>query len=275
MQLVPVIDISSESLQKIVTVSFSANAQQTLGLLLKIPNPYFISDGGDIIGYLNFKQTNGNVYCPLCLGKSLPPHGIEELARAIVDQAEVLSSRYYTILMREPMPNLLLSLLPYIKLEDSVLDYCRPQSSTLLLVEESEFRWSADVPDSMALKALHLDAYAYEKDYVMGTWDDLIENYLSSNAQKIMISCYLGDNLVGCAIGYVYDTHTYIYSICVASKHEGQGIGAGLMRRFINQSLAKEVQLKVYANNTRAVMMYEHFGFEFIDIRSIVGRNLA
>jgi len=274
MQLIPVTDRSTGVLQKIVTEHFPINAEHTLGLLQKIPNLYLISEGGNIIGYLNFKQFNGNGYCPLCISQSLSANSSEELARAICKQAEAQCGRYYIILMREPMPNLLSSMLPYIRLEDSGRDYRRPKSSKLLELGESDLRWSADVPDEKALKALHLDAYAYEKDYVFGTWDELIDNFLSSDIPKIMISCYLGNTLVGCAIGNDYDTHTYIYSICVAIKHEGQGIGAGLMRRFINQSLGKEVQLKVYANNARAVRMYEHFGFKFIDITTLVGSNI-
>jgi ribosomal protein S18 acetylase RimI-like enzyme len=155
--------------------------------------------------------------------------------------------------------------------EDSVRDYCREGNQLIYDVEKGEYQWIDTIADVSALKALHADAYSYEKEYEVGTWDDLIDRFLSCQTPKITICCYSGTRLIGSVIGFMYDSYNYIYSICVANEYQGKGIGSGLMRCFVNASQGKAIQLRVYSNNHMAWTMYEHFGFEFVELSALVG----
>jgi ribosomal protein S18 acetylase RimI-like enzyme len=273
MKLIPVTDRSPEVLQKIVKEHFSDDAEETLRLLEKIQEPYFITEGGEITGYLNLKQYQKTIYIPIYL-KCLPDESeIRGLAMEIQAELRTLDHKYFVIVLRKSLPGMLNSLMKYIPVEDTVRDYRKEKVQGLYDLGLSEYRWSEAIEDVPALKALHADAYSYEKEYVIGTWDDLLDQFLSSPTPKITITCHAGERLVGSAIGYAHESHTYIYSICVAGDHQGKGIGARLMRRFINASRGKAIELKVYSNNEHAVAMYERFGFEFRDLSSLVGYN--
>lgn len=273
MKIIPITDRSPDTLQSIVSEHFFDDFEQTIKLLQKVPNPYYIMDGSETIGYLNLKKLRRTIYIPIYLKRIISEACIHELAINIQSVLQNFDYEYFVIVLRKAIPGFLNSLMPDIIVEDTVRDYQRTETQALFEVGKSEYRWSKAVYDVSALKALHADAYAYEKDYVIGTWDDLIDQFFSSQTPKIIVTCHIDDRLLGSAIGYVHDSHSYIYSICVAGDYQGKGIGSGLMRRFINESLGKRIELRVYSKNERAVTMYEHFGFQFMDLSTLIGIN--
>ncbi|HPS40369.1 MAG TPA: GNAT family N-acetyltransferase, partial [Candidatus Cloacimonadota bacterium] len=172
--------------------------------------------------------------------------------------------------LRNSLPGLLDCFDKYLQPEDAVRDYRREGDSKSYPETDQGYRWSSRIEDINYLKALHYDAYSYEKEYVIGTWGDLIDIYVNSDIPKQIIACYSAEKLIGCAIGYLYPSHAYIYSLCVLSGYQDHGIGTELMRRFINLSGNMPIELKVYRNNEKALAMYERYGFQFTQLSSIV-----
>ena len=62
------------------------------------------------------------------------------------------------------------------------------------------------------------------------------------------------------------DHHMTALGVYVAKEWRDQGIGAGLMKRCVEWAKAspvvERVELEVYAQNARAIHLYEKFGFE-------------
>ena len=89
----------------------------------------------------------------------------------------------------------------------------------------------------------------------------------------VMFVAVLGDDVVGNAIVQRNRTKRYSHraeiSITVVKKYWGQGIGSQLMRMMID--FAKEtgieiLYLEVRSDNTRAISLYEKFGFSRIGV---------
>ncbi|GAB1467970.1 hypothetical protein MASR2M64_06640 [Candidatus Cloacimonadota bacterium] len=273
MNIIPVSDQSPEVLHKIISEQFTEDIETTLNLLQKVRNPFLIWEGNSVIGYLNLKQVGKTIHIPIYLRIYPTESGIIELVEGIKGILHDSDYKYFVIVMRRPMPSLLNSFMRNIQVEDTVCYYRRDKNFALFALEESEYRWVYTIDNVMDLIEIHHDAYAYEKEYVIGTWDNLIKIFLSSQTPKIMVYCYADDRLIGCALGYVYDSYTYIYSICVVVDYQSKGVCSGLMRRFINESHGKPIELNVYSTNEHAVAIYEHFGFVFKEISTLVGIN--
>lgn len=272
-KIIPISDRSPEVLDSVVSECFCDDTARTLMLLQKVPNPFFVMDGSTIVGYLNLKQIGGTMYIPIYLRERLADGLIPVLLGGIKSILHKHEYRYFVLSLRKPISGFLGTMTHHFTVEDSVRDYRRAGKPQLLDAGGFEYQWTDAIDNVSALKALHADAYSYEKEYVVGNWDDLIDQFMSSKSPKITLCCNSGSRLIGSAIGYVYDTHTYIYSICVANEYQGMGVGSGLIRRFVNESKGKAIELRVYSNNESAHTMYEHFGFELVDLSSLVGAS--
>ena len=80
-----------------------------------------------------------------------------------------------------------------------------------------------------------------------------------------------GDSLVGMFGIYTFPDrprrrHAGVIAICVHEEWQGKGVGGELMRAMIDFSdnwlNLKRLELEVFADNQRAIHLYERFGFE-------------
>lgn len=88
--------------------------------------------------------------------------------------------------------------------------------------------------------------------------------------KSVMLLGFVGENLVSIASCDALTArervaHRASVSLTVARNYWGQGIGRGVMEAliaFARQAGLEVLQLEVRADNTRAVALYEHLGFE-------------
>lgn len=77
-----------------------------------------------------------------------------------------------------------------------------------------------------------------------------------------------------CLLGYFVQTpmveETHLLTIAVHESRQGQGIGRFLLRHVVNQARSMQmsaVSLEVRVSNTRALALYETFGFRLVGRR--------
>lgn len=58
----------------------------------------------------------------------------------------------------------------------------------------------------------------------------------------------------------------YISNICVATEYRNKGVATGLINYLINQNKDKPLFLHVLKNNTNSIRLYEHLGFNIMDL---------
>ncbi|HKS49422.1 MAG TPA: ribosomal protein S18-alanine N-acetyltransferase [Amycolatopsis sp.] len=87
------------------------------------------------------------------------------------------------------------------------------------------------------------------------------------------LGAYEQDTLVGYAglaiVGRPGDYETSVHTIGVVESHQGQGVGAALLRALLARAdeLGAPVFLEVRTDNDRAVALYERHGFSRIGLR--------
>ena len=98
-------------------------------------------------------------------------------------------------------------------------------------------------------------------------------NRFYNSEKDLMLVALDGDTVVGNAIvernKILRYNHRAEISITVLKDYWGQGIGSELMRRMISfaeNTGARILYLEVRADNTRAISLYEKFGFKSIGI---------
>lgn len=82
--------------------------------------------------------------------------------------------------------------------------------------------------------------------------------------------CHDGLDLVGYAVFMVALDEAHLLNISVAPAHQGQGIGARLLRWVMDRAVragASRLLLEVRPSNASALRLYEHFGFVRIGVR--------
>jgi ribosomal-protein-alanine N-acetyltransferase len=80
----------------------------------------------------------------------------------------------------------------------------------------------------------------------------------------------VGDRAVAYYIGLNVVGEVTLMDIGVDKAYQGQGYGKAMLNQFLAQSLSiegEEVWLEVRQSNTRAIGLYELFGFELIETR--------
>ncbi|MDY0151787.1 MAG: GNAT family N-acetyltransferase [Candidatus Cloacimonas sp.] len=274
MKLIPLIDRSTDKLELLITKNFGDDYGYVLGLLKKLPAVCCISLDGQTIGFLNLKQTLKTVHIPIYLNREMYDNEVSELMQAIHVLLQGMEYQYLVFVQRKPIPEILSVLKKFVEVENIGLHYCKESSQTSYEISPDTFTWTANIPDPTALKSLHLQCFADEKEYVVGTWDSLIAQYLASEKQKICFACFQDGLLVGSILGYLGDTNAYIYSVCVLPACSSRGIGSKLMRLFLNQCPSLQVELHVYSENKAATALYEKLGFWKTGIASLVARNI-
>ncbi len=74
---------------------------------------------------------------------------------------------------------------------------------------------------------------------------------------------YAGVSRLGRKPPYEYEIHT----IGVDKRHQGQGIGRGLLDRLLDIATGGEVYLEVRTDNAAAIALYESAGFAVVGLR--------
>jgi len=150
---------------------------------------------------------------------------------------------------------------PFDKSVHMVLSYRDFQNSDAIPGENLTFKLEA--LDKEKLLNLHLKAYASEPPYVVGQWDELIDNYLSLD-NTITLSCKYNELLIGVCLGVSHpeNGYNYIYSVCVLPECQGKGFGDQLMNRFVQLTASESYQLEVLFSNYPARKVYESIGFK-------------
>jgi ribosomal-protein-alanine N-acetyltransferase len=89
-----------------------------------------------------------------------------------------------------------------------------------------------------------------------------------SKPSGICLAASTGDELLGYVICSRYDQVWHLMNIAVAPERRGSGIAGQLMRRLIEESQGKlPFTLEVRVSNSRAIGMYERFGFRSAGVR--------
>lgn len=82
--------------------------------------------------------------------------------------------------------------------------------------------------------------------------------------------CRLAGQLVGYFVLMIALDESHLLNLSVAQAHQGVGIGASLLGQSMfvaRRSGATSLLLEVRPSNTRALALYEYFGFERIGVR--------
>jgi [ribosomal protein S18]-alanine N-acetyltransferase len=82
--------------------------------------------------------------------------------------------------------------------------------------------------------------------------------------------CWLGDDLAGFSVVMPVLDEAHLLNIGVARSHQGQGLGAELLKRVIDRARADgstRLLLEVRAANAQAIAFYRRFGFSQIGLR--------
>jgi ribosomal protein S18 acetylase RimI-like enzyme len=102
-------------------------------------------------------------------------------------------------------------------------------------------------------------------------WQKSIQDTLDSNAKGEIIAARNGSEFIAMAGYYPENINTaYIYGVYVKKDYRGRGAGLEVMDALIkliteNKNFT-QIELGVNINQTRAIELYKHFGFEIIKI---------
>ncbi|MDC7229587.1 MAG: GNAT family N-acetyltransferase [Sphaerochaetaceae bacterium] len=123
------------------------------------------------------------------------------------------------------------------------------------------------------MKAMYIDSpylarYGDEWNISIDDEATFLENAARSQ-NKLMLGGFIDDELVALCdfspLGLAYKmAHRCQIGISVAANQQGNGIGSLLMKTLLDAArLAgyEQMELEVVASNTRAVHLYNHFGF--------------
>jgi len=98
--------------------------------------------------------------------------------------------------------------------------------------------------------------------------NDFLKNIKDKKAIKIL--AFDNEQLVGAAdinMGFGAENHVGVFGITVAKSHRGQGIGSELMSKTIDAAKTnipnlEIITLGVFADNTKAILLYQKYGFK-------------
>jgi len=98
-------------------------------------------------------------------------------------------------------------------------------------------------------------------------WQERVEN-TPAGTQRL-VACIDGQ-VVGDLTLEVYQRarrrHSATFGLCVDFHHHGKGVARALMQEMINLCdnwlSVDRIELTVFADNARAIALYQHFGFE-------------
>ncbi len=136
---------------------------------------------------------------------------------------------------------------------------------------ESNFKFNFNDCTLEELIALHLEC---DKDFYPPLTSRVnIESYCSKLLENaVIVTCRDGGELVGIIAIYCNDIRTksaFISSICISPKYRGKRLSNQLMGLAIEKAKDSgmlSIKLEVGINNTRAISLYEKFGFITVEI---------
>jgi ribosomal-protein-alanine N-acetyltransferase len=89
-----------------------------------------------------------------------------------------------------------------------------------------------------------------------------------SKPSGICLAATIDGRLCGYLVCSRYDQVWHLMNIAVAPEHRGGGVAGQLLRRLLDESQGKlPLTLEVRVSNSRAIGMYERFGFRSAGVR--------
>ncbi|OGR62064.1 MAG: hypothetical protein A2X30_01390 [Elusimicrobia bacterium GWB2_63_16] len=109
------------------------------------------------------------------------------------------------------------------------------------------------------------------KDYIVATFGPWNEAWQLDEHRKDFSSGQF-DVIVadGIDVGYVWikrtDSSLYLVDVCVLPKHQGSGIGTGIIEKLLSEARTQHlpVELGVFKSNHSALKLYRRLGFKQI-----------
>ncbi len=116
--------------------------------------------------------------------------------------------------------------------------------------------------DLAKVMEIWLNANFQAHDFI--THEYWISNYnmVEKNLPKAEVYVYEDENMIK---GFVGVDNGYIAGLFISSNQQSKGLGKELLEAV--KSKYKELKLRVYKNNVRAVYFYQREGFEIIEKR--------
>jgi len=257
--LVSKLDIGHDTIDRIRTI------------LCKAKNLYLITDADKLYGFINLKHDSDKkvTFCPIHLKSNLNNTEMDE----VVTRIKVLSKDY---------DSEFLVLIDIFKTIDWT-GYCvynepwdRYISMSLdigdleeLIPQKSETEFKIENLKYEELLDLHIKSYISEPIYVIGEWQQLLEQFFTFQTHTI-VSCRLNNELIGACIGYLTEKNHYIYSICILPEYTGKQIGYQLLHYYLTIAKSDFYNLNVLHSNTKARALYEKTGFKTISRNNLV-----
>ncbi len=141
----------------------------------------------------------------------------------------------------------------------------REQRAGIPAIAESCFRWSR----------FHLDPRIPQSlaNTVKRRW---IESHVQGLRGSALYAAEIGGRLAGfLAVVEVSSENrraAVIDLVGVAAEHQGRGVGAALVRFFVNdwQGRASELRVGTQAANVRSLRLYERFGFRVVESKYVL-----
>jgi ribosomal protein S18 acetylase RimI-like enzyme len=261
--LVYLSDRSAESIELIVKElhPLPEHGERIATILGKAKNLYLLRHKGQLCGFINIKPhpAKSVVYCPLYyMGDSshFMPGEVVGQIKQLFPESKAIFCVFITFL------NVNI---------DSIWAAHKPWDTSIgMRLEAKDMHCVVYRPEQVVceieeiaydeLLALHQQAYASEPEYVMGEWDELLEQFYTSPNHTI-VSCRLQGGLIGACLGYQQETEHYIYSVCLLPQHTGKGMGRYMLERYLFLIQSPVYSLSVMTNNLAAKQLYEKLGF--------------
>jgi len=234
-------------------------------ILTNANNLHLLKYEGHLCGFINPKPdySKGVVFCPIYLMDNTNYFVVDDILdriKSIFSDDELIYCVFMNIFHLSNVLAQFIQNEPFDKSVSMSLELNEFINIGKSSFEELEFK--IEDLDYAQLLNLHLKAYAYEPPYVIGEWDQLIQNFLSLG-DNVVVSCKFENKLIGACLGIAYlpDNYHYIYSVCVLPQYQGKGYGFQLMNNFLALTKSLSYRLDVQYSNTNARKLYESLGF--------------
>ncbi len=262
MELVYLIDRSEQNIDKMLRgLNPGEHREKISTILSKAKNLYLLYHERQLCGFINIKPNpaKGVFYCPLYYVGDASFFIPGDIAGQITQLFPETKATYcvYMNFLGMDYSAMWAAHKPYDMSMGMRLDAKAMRSEPHLPAQ------AVCVSEDIAHKellTLHLQAYASEPEYVLGEWDELLEQFYTYPSHTI-VTCRLQGELIGACLGYQKEAEHYIYSVCLLPKHQGRGMGRYMLESYLMLTQYPVYSLSVMTNNLAAKQLYEKLGF--------------
>lgn len=112
--------------------------------------------------------------------------------------------------------------------------------------------------DAQELFALESESFL-EQDYRLS-----LASFYYHIKKNLLYVVKIDTKIVGYALVLSRKKHNRLYSLAVSHSFQKKGIGAALLEHIQKQCCKKPLELEVKQSNTKAITLYNKFGFEIV-----------